>query len=378
MAVSFIHTADWQIGKTFGRFPEETRVLLARQRIDTIHRIAELARDRGVDAVLVAGDVFDTHAVADKTLRQTMLALAPFRGPWVMLPGNHDPVLAESPWSRLRRLGAPDNLVLATEPRPIVLAGGALTVLPAPLVRRHEAADLTDWFDGAAVTDGEARVGLAHGSVAAFLPEQADAPNPIAHDRAERAGLDYLALGDWHGTLKVCPRTWYSGTPEPDRFRDNDQGNVLHVRLAGARSAPEIEPVACGHYRWHTLSVTVHAARDVDDIARAVEALASPPKRCVVRLTLDGSISLDTRVAVDEALAVLAATVAHLEVDDRHLVAQPSDDDLDLIDRIGFVRSAIDRLRARAGDPADPEREAARLALEILYLEHRRLGGDER
>ena len=37
-------------------------------------------------------------------------------------------------------------------------------------------------------------------------------------DRAGHAAQDYLALGDWHGTRRIDARTWYSGTPEHDRF----------------------------------------------------------------------------------------------------------------------------------------------------------------
>ena len=202
VGISFIHTADWQIGKLFGTIPDEARALLARQRIETIKRIADLANDNDADAVLVAGDVFETIAVADETIRRTVNALEAFRGPWVLLPGNHDAALAESPWTRMRRFGLPENVILATVPEPIGLANGRLTILPAPLQRRHEAVDLTAWFDAGPSGDGAVRVGLAHGSIAGFLPAEAEAQNPIAHDRAERARLDYLALGDWHGTLQ--------------------------------------------------------------------------------------------------------------------------------------------------------------------------------
>ena len=51
-------------------------------------------------------------------------------------------------WQRLRNLEiVPDNVEIADSPEPIVLAGAAAVVLPAPLKRRHEARDLTEWFD---------------------------------------------------------------------------------------------------------------------------------------------------------------------------------------------------------------------------------------
>ena len=375
MGICFVHTADWQIGKLFGTIPDEARALLVRQRIETVKRIAQFANENKADAVLVAGDVFETNAVADETIRRTVNALEAFRGPWVLLPGNHDAALAESPWTRMRRFGLPDNVILATVPEPIELANGRLAVLPAPLRRRHEAVDLTAWFDDAESVGGAIRVGLAHGSVAGFLPAEAEAPNPIAHDRAERARLDYLALGDWHGTLRIGPRTWYAGTPEPDRFKANDPGNALVVRIDSPGAAPVVDKVRVGRFDWCELRIAIHDATDVAAVSDAVKALGEPLDTRVVSLTLEGAVDFATRAAVNETLDDLRARVHHLGIDDDLLIAEPSEDDLDRIDTLGFVRSAIDTLRARAADPADGDRQTARLALQVLFMEHRRQDG---
>ena len=69
-------------------------------------------------------------------------------------------------------------------------------------------------MDEAATPEGSRRIGLAHGSIADF-GETAATPNLIAPDRAKKAGLVYLALGDWHGTKTIGANTWYAGTPEP-------------------------------------------------------------------------------------------------------------------------------------------------------------------
>src|SRR3546814_8904323 len=76
-------------------------------------------------------------AVGDETLRRFKFALEPFGGTWVLLPGNHDPATAESPWSRLKRLTLPDNVIIADEPVPVVL-GDKVAILPAPLRRRRD------------------------------------------------------------------------------------------------------------------------------------------------------------------------------------------------------------------------------------------------
>ncbi|WP_375428807.1 hypothetical protein [uncultured Sphingomonas sp.] len=52
-----IHTADWQLGKPFGRLPQEVRTALHEALFDAIDRIGALARERDAAHVVVAGDV---------------------------------------------------------------------------------------------------------------------------------------------------------------------------------------------------------------------------------------------------------------------------------------------------------------------------------
>jgi DNA repair exonuclease SbcCD nuclease subunit len=95
MTIRFLHTADLQIGKTFGQFPSEVACALRTARVDTLRQIALLAQHRSVDAVLIAGDCFDDIAISDDTLRRFKVALEPFVGAWIVLPGTHDPAIAE-------------------------------------------------------------------------------------------------------------------------------------------------------------------------------------------------------------------------------------------------------------------------------------------
>lgn len=344
------------------------------QRLKTVERIAALAAERDVDAVLVAGDVCETNAVGDDTLRRLMNATRAFAGPWILLPGNHDSALVESAWTRMRQLGSPENLHFALKPEPILLAGDSLAVLPAPLARRHEARDITEWFDEAKTPGHAIRVGLAHGSIANRLPRPSEAPNTIADDRSERAKLDYLALGDWHGTIEIAPRTWYSGTPEPDRFRDNDPGNVLIVTLDGPGAAPRVERVPVGHFIWTTFEQQISSADDADTLDGMLAA-APQPERIVGELRLFGTVDLALRRRIEDIVGRHAARFHMLRADMEALVAEPTDDDLDCIDRMGFIRAAIDELRLKARNPADPEQQIARAALQRLYAEHIRLGG---
>ena len=141
--IRFLHTADWQIGKSFGNCPPDERGELRAERFAAVARIAALATQRGCDAVLVAGDAFDDNMVSDREINRTIEAMAGFAGPWVMLPGNHDAALSVSVWTRLAVMKPAARIIVADRPEPIHLCAGRLAILPAPLTRRHEGADLT-------------------------------------------------------------------------------------------------------------------------------------------------------------------------------------------------------------------------------------------
>ncbi len=373
MVLTVIHTADWQLGKPFGSIQGDAAAVLREQRYETVRRIGKEATARAAVAVLVAGDVFDSVTISDQVIRRALEAMKSFAGAWVLLPGNHDPIRAESPWTRLEALGLPENVIPAIESSPIMLAEGKLAVLPAPLTRKHEPDDITAWMDEAVTPADAVRVGLAHGSVANRLPEaDGDAANRIADDRAASAKLDYLALGDWHGTVEIAPKTWYSGTPEPDRFPRNDPGNLLVVTL-GEGDAPKVDKVPVGSFQWRRLEIPLSIggeASAADILAAGLDAAVTEPELTLLRLRLTGTVDLATRHRIEILLDEWEARLRYLDRDLADLIDEPSDDDLDLIDHSGFVRVAMDQLRTLADDPTAPERDAARRALGILYHEH--------
>ncbi|CUI70852.1 exonuclease subunit SbcD [Achromobacter xylosoxidans] len=357
----FLHTADWQIGRQYGQFETEDAALLAEARFDAVARIAALAAERQVDAVLVAGDVFDTQGVSDRTIRRLFAALAAYAGPWVMIAGNHDAALADSVWSRAAQLGCiPPNVRVPPRPGVVDLAVQNLAVLAAPLTQRHTYDDVTQAFDAMESEPGRIRVGLAHGSVAGRLPDTIDATNPIAPDRASRARLDYLALGDWHGCLSIDERTWYAGTPEQDRFRGNEPGYVLDVRIAAPGATPQVERVATGKYRWSAWTETLSLPTDAQALAERLAALRAED---VLRLELQGHVNVPTWEALQRAVDQAAAQARAVLPDFSGLLLEPDDADLAQLGASGYVGEVAAQLQAMQADP-----EQAAVAGEALRL----------
>ena len=371
-----MHTADWQLGKQFANIPGDAGGALRDRRIETVKTIGRLATARDVDAVLVAGDALDANTVADRTLIRMLDALNEFKGDWIFIPGNHDAALADSAWTRLQARKPPANVHLVLKPeQPLLLASGT-SILPAVLQRRHEVGDLTAWFDRAETPEGAIRIGLAHGSVPEFLPDASAASNPITASRANAARLDYLALGDWHGTLEINDRTWYSGTPETDSFSSSEPGNALVVTIKEPGALPEVEKVPTGYFFWNSKAAEIRCTEDVEALDRMIKELTAETSRCLLRLTLSGAVDLATRAKLHRQLEDWSALLHYLDIRDQSLLDMPSEDDLDRIDRGGFVRTALEQLQSCARNEADPERDIAMRALVLLYETHVGTAGD--
>lgn len=364
--VRFLHTSDLHLGKRFGQMPEELRGRLTAARHDVIARLRDLAEAEALDMILVAGDIFDTETPSPATVRQALQSMGEKPGiRWYLIPGNHDSLQAEELWSRIDR-ERPDNVALLREPEPVDL-GHNTVLLPAPCPTRRPGRDLTEWMSEAATQDDKIRIGLAHGPIREFGEDGGS--DVIAPDRATLSRLDYLALGDWHGQTRINERTWYSGTPEPDRFKHNMPGQALVVEIEASGSKPKVTPVPTGRFHWKNLALDLVADDDpADRLTRSVASLEDR-RNVLLELAAIGRVGLDAKAAIARAASEVDPDFALMTYDDTALAIEHKPDDLDAIDRAGALRQAADALLREAQDSAvssDTARVAER-ALSRLY-----------
>ena len=362
-----IHVSDLHVGKTFGRLPGDIRGSLRGCRIDVVDGIARHAHGRGLRHVLMAGDTFDSEAPSLNDIRKTLEIMKDHAGiAWWVLPGNHDNLRADIIWDEFARAGLANVHVLA-RPEPVEMEDG-VWLLPSPCLNRHPHEDPTAWMDDCVTPEGEYRIGMAHGGVVDFGGSEDETGGVILPERARDAGLDYLALGDWHGMLKVNGRTFYSGTPEHDRFKHEGRGKLLVVTFPSPGALPDVEAVPVGTYDWRGEELEVSPSMDA--VERLGNLLPGANKRhCLVRLKVSGRVHPDERVRLLQAIRDAGADFFHFEWDDGALATEYSPDDLDSIASGGALRQAARELLDRAGDAslAARDRDVASAALNRLY-----------
>lgn len=354
LTLRLLHTADWQLGLRLDFVGGETAARLRAQRYDTIRTIARLAHERAVDMVVVAGDVFDANRVGRDTLQQASDALATFGDlPVILLAGNHDALEEGAALTRLPN--PPAGVFVPTGPEIVEVAG--VELLLCPLQERHVRGDPAGWIPGRGNSE-LIRVAVAHGGALNFA-EGVESVNRIEVDALLAKGVDYVALGDWHGTFRVHDRCWYSGTHEATRFREQAPGNVLIVDIDGPGALPRVETVPVARSRWLRESVELAEDADAESMLQRLEAL--PEKSwTLLRLELSGELSLAGRERLDTGLASLAASLAHLRLKAEGLSVAPTAEDLASLEQEGYLGEVVRGLRAE-GDI-----DALRLLYRIL------------
>lgn len=307
----FLHSADWQLGARFAQFGARG-AQLRDARLQTLRRTLELARARAVDAVFIAGDLFEDNQVEESLVAETVRIFAEFPGaPIFILPGNHDPFTGpDCVWERRSFLAAPPHVNVLRKAGATDLGGG-VWLLASPLHQKLSTVDPSfKLVELAAGVPPEAiRIGLTHGALAIEGRHQ---PNdfPIALNAASRAGLDYLGVGHWHNWLADTDggRLVMPGTPEPDRFGHDQSGQVALVEIDGRGRAPRVEAVAVRTLAWRALELdflSADSSRASLDVA--LGELRADAGRNVVRVTLTGTVSpaklAAARAGLESALA---------------------------------------------------------------------------
>jgi DNA repair exonuclease SbcCD nuclease subunit len=348
-----LHTADWQLGLRAAQVGDRAAEVRA-ERLRTLERVVELAHRLEVDLVLAAGDLFDHHEVSEALLADTIAALqrfAPIRV--ALLPGNHDPLVEGGVWSRSAWAGAGDHVTVLDRAEEIELLPG-VALYPCPLRQKRSVQDPTAWIPPRRRDDGRLRIGVAHGALDSL---QVESNFPIARDRAELCGLDYLALGDWHGVL-VQERTAYPGTFEQSAFDEKLAGYVLLVELDGGadtarRPPPRIEPHRVGRLRWQQLEAEIRDETDVERLRREVEGFGASDELLLRAWLRADGLPEAARRALDRLEEDLERSLFLLEWRVERLGLQPWSPDETALG----VLADVDRTLAElvGGTPPSPE-----------------------
>lgn len=263
----FLHTSDWHLGAAEGEYD-----LLEDQRF-FIDDICRIIRERQVDAVLLAGDVYDRSVASASAIRlydYAMNRICRELGTKVLtIAGNHDSAERLSSCGQLlEKAGLYISGAAEREPKVVCFDDTEVFLLPwitEEKVRslypeeRESIGSLTDAYR--VVTNhmrdrfspDKKHIVVSHAFITNSETSTSDRAAEIGFATQVSAdvfaGFDYVALGHIHKPQDVNGFIRYCGTPMPYSF-GKEEAQVKSVTLLDTKTmAKEILPLPLLHKR---------------------------------------------------------------------------------------------------------------------------------
>ena len=364
--MKFLHTSDWHIGRS----------LYGKKRYDEFFAfldwLAKFIEDQGIDALLVAGDIFDTGTPGNRAQELYYKFLcrvsASFCRHVVIIAGNHDsPSFLNAPKEILKALhvhvvgaftGNPEDEVLVLKdpsgiPEAIVCAvpylrdrdirvteaGESLDDKNIRLIQGIEAhyAEVSRLAEEKQKAWGDIPVvALGHLFAAGGRTVEGDGVRELyvgslAHVGKEMfsSGFDYVALGHLHLSQTVGGENHirYSGSPIPMGFGEaGREKKVIRVEFQGR--TPDIHEFSIPCFQ-----VLERISGDMEKITSRLFELKARKSRAWLEIEYTGrDIVPDLRLILEEAVAGTGMEICRIrnrQVMDRILQKEKEGEELD-------------------------------------------------
>ncbi|MFT6914594.1 MAG: exonuclease SbcD [Motiliproteus sp.] len=239
----FIHTSDWHIGRLF------QNLSLLDDQLHVLKQIKDYAVQHRVDALVIAGDIFDRSVPPADAVDALNAFLEDFTRelsiPVIMISGNHDSARRlrfGSQYMRQAGLHILGDINDVAQPVQVETASGPVHFFGLPY---HDPVEVREAYGCEVKTYDEAHTHLAELALQARTPgipavlishcfidgaTESDSERPLSIGGADRVSyqplmsFDYVALGHLHGPqFKGAEHIRYSGSPLKYSFSEHQQ-----------------------------------------------------------------------------------------------------------------------------------------------------------
>lgn len=213
--LSIVHLADIHLGASFSSLPAEQANIARESQFSTLQRAVNYANAQFANAILIAGDLFDSPTPPPEVVRRAFQILSGANCCVLISPGNHDYLCADSPYLTAQR---PERVFVFTSPVLTSFPIGDRAVV---------------W--GAAFCDQSASIPMN----AALVPDRPNlclvhsdikfqsGYNPLTPNDFKSSGFTYAALGHNHiySGMRRAGQTIYACPGSPCSVGADDTGS---------------------------------------------------------------------------------------------------------------------------------------------------------
>ena len=292
--LKIIHTSDLHIGAKFGTFGEKAEAQ-RKAILNALAKIVDMAIERSAHIVLISGDLFDSNfpsRVSVDFVKNQLKRLNDAKIHAAILPGTHDCLSQDSIYKR-ERFGAEMPFVFVFDDASVMqkeFTDINLTLFAKPNTTNKSTESPTAFLESVVKSAStKYKVAMAHGSVQIEGKAAAD-DMPITLREISSSGVQYLALGHWHGCQEFSfgsTIAWYAGSPEITYQEGKGglgQGYAVLVEIDDG--AVKAEPARVSEKELKEIDIDMQIYENMDNVYHEIEKSAG--SNVILRVNIFG------------------------------------------------------------------------------------------
>jgi exonuclease SbcD len=356
MELQLLHTADIHLDWLFERYNRESREQRRKEVAERFRRIVDIALERDVKALLLAGDIFHGEGIAESTFQffRVQLERLANRRIWTLItPGNHDPLVDGSYWTRRR---FPEYTKIFTKPTWECFSEfSGLEIWGIPFIPANQGRSVM--ADLPAANSAALRIAIVHGQI---IEGQANERYyPIVPGDIEGKNLAYIALGHVHKprTLQWGPtRVVYPGSPTRLTFKETSERGLTLITIRD--DSLTTEGIAMPDREYRRVEIDLNQT-EFDQLYQLFQAWRDPS--LCLKVILTGVVEEEGGIIADAIAREFKSAFFHLEVDDQTIVMPSYEEYRTISDRF------VGKIARQLQDPTIQNEERIALKYALQY-----------
>ncbi|WP_160678529.1 DNA repair exonuclease [Clostridium sp. C8-1-8] len=315
--IKILHCSDLHFDTPFSDLPIDVSEQRKEELQETFSSVIELANKEGVDAVLLAGDIFDNLRVRKSTLDFLRRRFESIPNVDIFIsPGNHDPVNSRSFYKMIEW---PSNVHIFD-------SGFSSYVIKDKNVVVYGAGFTTNYIKKSMLMDFKIleehknfiKLMVLHGEVAAS--NSLNEYNPITVEDIGNSSMNYIALGHKHqfSEIKRSRDTLYAycGCPEGRGFDELGQKGIIIGEIGEGYSDLRFVPMNKRSYNIQNINVA--NITNYEDIKiRVLEAINKESReKDLYKIVLTGEIEEEFNLDIEILTNKLSEYFYFVKVED--------------------------------------------------------------
>lgn len=291
--MKIMHLADFHLDSAFSGFDKVEADLRRAELRECFVRAMKIAKENGVELVLISGDLFDTPFCTSATRRVVFGAIKDAACPVVIAPGNHDYYNKNGTYADKN---LPENAFVFTSSELGRFDFDDLGVSVLGYAFSSDRYEENPLINEVPLSTENINILCAHTEIGVNFSKYA----PMSAQAISKHGFVYAALGHVH--IKGEPLSIsgsviaYSGFPQGRSFDELGEGGAYIVEIDRETKAVSLERIVLSTMTYEIERVDITSLSNDEDVIREISKVVEAKwygEKTALRVYLIGSIPSD-------------------------------------------------------------------------------------